>query len=193
MIKRLVFIKGKKVFLRPFLKKDITKEYLKSINSPLNFFLETGKIPLSEKDLNDYYQENKKSKNSILFAVCNSKGRHIGNCSISNIDWINRRCSYGRLLWTKTTNGYGSEVLKLLQKYIFETLNLNSMFTGVVAGNKSSIKSNLKCGMKITGKFEQSFFRNNKYYDSILFSLTKKQYLTKNSLKWKFQKVGKAI
>lgn len=184
MKKKLVFLKGKIIYLRPFLKKDITRQYLKSINSSLNFFLETGKIPVNEKDLEKYYDENRKSKNSILFAVCNKKGGHIGNCSITGIDWINRRCTYGRLLWAKSSAGQGSDVLKLLQKYIFESLNLNSMYTGVVTDNKSSIKSNLKCGMKITGKFEQSFFKDNKYYDSILFSLTKKQYL-KNKNEYK--------
>lgn len=173
------FIDGKKIFLRPFLKSDLTKEYLKKINSKLNNFLETGKIPISDIDLEKYYLSNLNSKNSILFAVCEKKnGKHIGNCSITNIDWINRRCSYGRLIWTtnKELSGSGTEVLKLIQKYVFEELNLNSIFTGVVSSNKASIKSNLKCGMKLTGKFEQSFYKNNKYHDSLLFSLTRKQY-----------------
>jgi RimJ/RimL family protein N-acetyltransferase len=179
MKKNIRYIDGKKIFLRPFLKSDLTKEYLRNINSKLNNFLETGKLPISDIDLENYYSTNLKSKNSILFAVCDRKSeKHIGNCSVINIDWINRRCSYGRLIWTnnKRLSGSGSEVLKLIQKYVFEELNLNSIFTGVVASNKASIKSNLKCGMKLTGKFEQSFFKNNKYYDSLLFSLTKKQY-----------------
>ena len=180
----LIFLEGENVFLRPFLRKDINKKYLKHINSKINFFLETGKIPINEIDLINYYNENKKSNNSILFAVINKNGTHIGNCSISNIDWINRRCSYGRLIWgEKKKNGIGSEILKLLQNYIFNTLNLNSMYTGVVSKNTASIKSNLKCGMKIAGKYEESFFRDNRYYDTILFSLTKKQYIKLNAKK----------
>lgn len=180
----IIFLEGKNVFLRPFLRKDINKKYLKHINSKINFFLETGKIPINEIDLINYYNENKKSKNSILFAAINKNGAHIGNCSISNIDWINRRCTYGRLIWNeKKTNGLGSEILKLLQSYIFNTLNLNSMYTGVVSENTASIKSNLKCGMKIAGKYEESFFRDNRYYDTILFSLTKKQYIKINAKK----------
>ena len=105
-------------------------------------------------------------------------GRHIGNCSLSNIDWINRRCSYGRLIWTnnKKLSGSGSEVLNLIQKYVFEELNLNSIFTGVVSSNKPSIKSNLKCGMKLNLNLN-NLFKNNKYHDVLLFSLTKRQYL----------------
>ena len=174
----IVFIKGKNIFLRPFLKEDLTKKYLKFINSEINSFLETGKIPVNEKDLENYYNENQKSKNSILFAVCDMKSNHIGNCSLTSIDWINRRCSYGRLIWGQNKKKrLGTEVLKLLQKYVFETLNLNSMYCGVVSINKPSVKSNINSGMKIVGKYEEAYFRNNKYYDFILFSITKKQYL----------------
>ena len=57
------FIDGKKIFLRPFLKSDLTREYLKKINSKLNNFLETGKIPISDIDLEKYYLSNLNSKN----------------------------------------------------------------------------------------------------------------------------------
>ena len=41
--------------------------------------------------------------------------------------------SIRRLIWTnnKKLSGSGSEVLNLIQKYVFEELNLNSIFTGV--------------------------------------------------------------
>ena len=73
MKKNIKFIDGKKIFLRPFLKSDLTKEYLEKINSKLNNFLETGKLPVSDTDLKEYYLSNLKSKNPILFAVCEKK------------------------------------------------------------------------------------------------------------------------
>ena len=51
-----------KIFLRPFLKSDLTKEYLEKINSKLNNFLETGKLLVSDTDLKEYYLSNLKSK-----------------------------------------------------------------------------------------------------------------------------------
>ena len=175
----LPFLKGKKIYLREFLKKDINKDYLQWINSKENnFFLETGKFPVNYKDLENYYLKNINSKNAILFAICDNKNRHIGNCSISQIDWINRRCTYGRLIGKKNVaKGAGTEVLKLLQKFVFEELNLNSMWTGVCKNNISSIKSNLKAGMIKTGFFKEAFFKSSKYYDVEIFSITKKQFL----------------
>lgn len=179
MIPKIKFINGQKVYLRPFLRKDLTSQYLKWINSAdTNLYLETGKIPISEKDLENFYISNFKSKNSVLFAICNKKDEHIGNCSISQIDWINRRCLYGRMIgdFRKAKKGTGTEVLKLIQKYVFETLNLNSMWTGVCADNLASIKSNIKCKMRKVGIMKEAFFRNDKYYDVVIFSITKKEY-----------------
>ena len=51
-----------KKFFKTILKSDLTKEYLKKINSKLNNFLETGKIPISDIDLEKYYLSNLNSK-----------------------------------------------------------------------------------------------------------------------------------
>ena len=183
--KSLPFLTGKKIYLRQFVKQDISHKYLKWINfKKNNFFLETGKFPVSFKDLENYYKLNLKSKNSILFAICNKTHKHIGNCSLTQIDWINRRCSYGRLIGDKrAAKGSGTESLKLMQNYAFQELNLNSMWTGVCKGNISSKKSNLKAGMSQTGYFKEAFFKSGKYYDVEIFSITKSKYLKINSEK----------
>ena len=40
-------------------------------------------------------------KNIVLFAICLKNHKHIGNCSLTNIDWINRRAQYGRIIGQK--------------------------------------------------------------------------------------------
>lgn len=183
--KKIPFLIGRKIYLRQFLKEDISTKYLNWINSKKNnFYLETGKIPVSFRDLENYYKTNLKSKNSILFAICDKKNNHIGNCSISQIDWINRRCSYGRLIGEKNSiKGAGTEALELMQNYVFKELNLNSMWSGVCEDNIPSKKSNLKAGMIKTGYFKEAFYRSGKYYDVEIFSITKSKYLKNNSEK----------
>jgi ribosomal-protein-alanine N-acetyltransferase len=179
MHNKIKFLEGKNVYLRPFLKRDLKGNYIKWINNlRVNFFLETGKLPINEKDLEEYYKNSLKSKNSILFAICNNSDKHIGNCSISQIDWINRRCLYGRMIGEQKNvkKGSGTEVLKIIQKYVFYTLNLNSMWTGVCADNISSLKSNINCNMNKVGIFKEAFFRDNKYLDVVIFSITKKEF-----------------
>lgn len=179
IIKKIKYIDDGNIYLRPFLKKDITRNYLKWINDyHNNSFIEAGKFPVSELDLNKYYKENLESKKSVFFAVCNKKGLHIGNALINNIDWINRRCSYGRLIGNKSSSprGAGTMVLKLLQLYAFNILNLNLMWTTVCENNYGSIKSNLNAGMHISGNIKKFFYHNNKYYNASIFSITREEF-----------------
>ena len=176
---QIKFLKGNLIYLRALEKKDINEKYLSWINNiEENHFIESARFPHSKKSLDEFYKKNFVSKNSIMFAVCNKKGIHIGNCSVSQIDWVNRKCVYGRLIGDKKNSpkGAGTETLKLLQKYIFEQLNLNLMWTGVSTKNVKSIKSNINCGMKRVGKFPEGFFINNKYDDVIIFAMTRKEY-----------------
>ena len=179
MKSKIKFLKGKLVYLRALDKKDINEKYLSWINNvEENYFIESSTFPTSKKSLDEFYAKNLISKNSIMFAICSKNGKHIGNCSVSQIDWVNRKCVYGRMIGDKNNSpkGAGTETLKLLQKYIFEILNLNLMWTGVSAKNVKSIKSNINCGMKKVGKFPEGFFVNNKYYDVLIFAMTQKEY-----------------
>ena len=176
---KIKFLKGRLVYLRALEKKDINENYLSWINNiEENHFIESSIFPTSKKSLDEFYARSLISKNSIMFAICNKNGKHIGNCSVSQIDWVNRKCVYGRMIGDKKNSpkGAGTDTLKLLQKYIFERLNLNLMWTGVSAKNTKSIKSNMNCGMKRVGKFPEGFFSNNKYDDVIIFAMTKKEY-----------------
>lgn len=180
MKNKTIFIVGKKIYFRPIEIKDINLKYLKWINDEdISGHLETNRFPNSIKDLQEYYKSNKNSKNSVLFAICLKKNnQHIGNCALTNIDWINKRAQYGRLIGVQKKNlkGLGSEALKLLQEYAFNRINLNSIWTGVNEKNIASIKSNIKSGMNKVGSFPEAVFYKGKLVRMILFSITKKEF-----------------
>ena len=162
MKNKVIYIEGKKIYLRPFNEKDVNENYLKWINNQkLSNHIEANRFPNTLSDLKKYYLKQKDSKHSVLLAICLKKNnQHIGNCSLTNIDWVNRRAQYGRLIGilNKKTKGCGTETLRLLQDYAFNKLNLNSIWTGVSERNNASIKSNLKAGMKKGWKFSRVYF-----------------------------------
>tara|TARA_B100000989_G_scaffold126781_1_gene94079 strand:+ start:3407 stop:3961 length:555 start_codon:yes stop_codon:yes gene_type:complete len=180
MKNKAIFIEGKKIYLTPFTEKEVNRNYLKWINDEnISNHIEANRFPNTLSDLKSYYIKQQKSKNSILFAIYLKKNKqHIGNCSLTNIDWINRKAQYGRLIGitNQKTKGCGTEALKLLQAYAFKKLNLNSLWTGVNEKNIGSIKSNLKSGMKKVGSFPESIFYNGKFVKMICFCITKKQF-----------------
>lgn len=179
---KFYFTKGKNVYLRPFQEKDINKKYLTWLNNPeINFGIE-ARFPVSQIEAKKFFNATQNSKNKILFAICDNKsGKHIGNCLISNIDWINRRCRYGRLIGetNKRKKGIGTEVTKLIQEIVFKKLNLNSMYTGCNEANIASIKSNLNAGMIKEGTSKEAIYIEGKYYNQINFAITKKDFLRK--------------
>lgn len=173
------FLNGKNIYIKGFEKNDINETYIKFINdSNNNTYLSSNPFPKTKYDLLEYYKKNVNSKNNILFSVfTNSDNTRVGNASISSIDWVHRSCQYGRLIIGEFKNkSYGTELLSLIQKYVFEILNLNSLSTTVAKKNIGSIKSNLKCGMKNIGEKKELFFIKDKYEDAVLFHLTKSQY-----------------
>ena len=184
MKNKVLFAGGRQVYIRPLELKDINKKYVRWINDQdLSGHLEANRFPNSIKDLKNYYESAKSSKNTVLFAICLKKNNeHIGNCSLTNIDWVNRRAQYGRVIGVKYKNlkGVGTEVLNILQEYAFEKINLNSIWTGVNQKNIASIKSNKKAGMKKIGSFPESIFYNGRFENMVLFSMTKKDFKIKN-------------
>ena len=179
-MKKISYATGKRIYLRPIEKKDINKKYLAWINNQkLCGHLEVNRFPNSIKDLKDYYKNSKSSKSKVLFAICiKQTDEHIGNCSLTNIDWINRRAQYGRLIGLEKKNlkGLGTEALELLKEYAFNKLNLNSIWTGVNQKNIASIKSNIKSGMKKIGVFPESVFYQGELVDMVLICITKKKF-----------------
>lgn len=184
MKSKTIYISGKKIYLRPLEKKDINAKYLNWINDEkLSSYLEVHRFPNTIRDLEQYYTNGKNSKNIVLFAICLKKNhKHIGNCSLTNIDWINRRAQYGRIIGIKNRNfkGLGSEAMELLKEYAFNKINLNSIWTGVNEKNIASIKSNIKSGMKKIGVFPEAVFYNGKLVNMIMFCITKKEFEKKN-------------
>jgi len=169
----IIFIKGKKIYLRPIKENDINNGWLKWINDPELRYNLFGVFPVSEKDLKNYFST-QKLPHSVMFAICENKSKkYIGNIRLSKIDYINKRCTYGRLIGDKNFRGkgVGTEALVLALKYGFENLGLNKIYTLVTAENLSSIKSNLKAGLKKEGLHKKSIYKKGKFVDEVFFSI----------------------
>ena len=169
IIKQTIFLKGKKIYLKPFEEKDITRTYQQHLNDLSGFGIQI-RFPKNKLELKKYFKDHKKSDTSIFFTVCDLKNNeNIGTASLSSINWINRNAMYGRLIFKEFRSyGYGSECLQLIKKYAFNHLNLRSLWTSVFSNNEASIKSNIKSGGKICGELKKHVFKKGKYYNATL-------------------------
>ncbi len=170
-----------KVYLREIRKSDIKNGWLDWINDKASLDNLFSSYPINEKDLYNYFKL-QKFPNSVMFAIClKENNQYIGNARLSNIDWVNKSASYGRLIGGNKHKGkgYGSEALILLLRYGFKTLGLNRISSSAIITNKSSIKSNLKIGMVKEGILKEASFKNGKYFHRIQFSMLAKNFIKK--------------
>lgn len=103
---------------------------------------------------------------------------HVGNCGLFNIELNNRSAEAGIFIGDKTlwNKGYGTEVMLLLLKHGFETLNLNRVFLRVYETNPRAIHSYEKAGFIHEGRMRQGLYRRGKYHDILLMSILRKEW-----------------
>jgi len=177
-------VSTKQIYFRPINKQDIDNGWLSWINDPVGNKFLVHKKPTRYEDLVTYL-ENSQPPAVYMFAVCLvDNDEYIGNARLCDIDWINRKASYGRLIGSCELRGrgIGTEILLLLAHYAFYKLNLNRIYTGVNVSNIPSIKSNEKAGAVKEGVLRKDAYINGKYEDSIRFGMIKEDY---DQFNWK--------
>lgn len=102
----------------------------------------------------------------------------IGNCSFHNLDWRSRNAELGIFIGDKSNwdKGYGTEVMGLLLKHGFSTLNLHMIYLRVYEDNHRAIRAYEKAGFIIDGTLRQMFYRDGVYLDVIFMSLLRTEW-----------------
>ena len=171
-------ITGNKVYFRPLEKEDIQKGWHDWINDHEATGGLAGAFPVTREDLESYY-ENNKPPSSVMFAICDIEAdEYIGNCRLGSINWVDRNCTYGRLIGNPKYRGkgIGTEVLELMFRYGFHYLGMERIWSGAVSCNHISIRNNEKFGMKVEGIQRKTVFRNGQYYDSVMLAMLRDEF-----------------
>jgi RimJ/RimL family protein N-acetyltransferase len=184
--KGVVFLRGKRVILRPLNKETDLPSILRWINDPETRQFIAAYLPSSleaeEQWLDDLL---KKKASDIVLAIETLDGVFIGTMGIHQINWKDRVAVTGALIGEKEYwgKGYGTDAKMALLDYAFNTLNLHKLCSAVVAFNQRSLHYSLKCGYKIEGKRRRQFFKDGKYHDEIVLGVFRSEWLTARK-KW---------
>ncbi|MNO50178.1 putative ribosomal N-acetyltransferase YdaF [compost metagenome] len=103
---------------------------------------------------------------------------YIGQIDLHKLNWLNRSAVIGIVIGRKDLlgQGYGREAISLLQKFAFETLNLNRLELEVYDFNERGRRCYASCGFKEEGRFRQKIFKNGKYCDVVVMSVLAEEY-----------------
>ncbi len=101
----------------------------------------------------------------------------IGEVVLNHIDPINRSANIRiGLLTPYTSQGYGSEAMRLLIAHAFEQVNLHRLELGVFAFNPRALHVYEKLGFRQEGRRRDVLYQDGAYHDSIDMSILEEEY-----------------
>ncbi|TND05922.1 MAG: acetyltransferase [Bacteroidetes bacterium] len=171
----MYFLETERIGLRPLTADDASPEYLSWLNDPeVTRGIETGLFPTTPAALEAYLEAVSKSKSDLMFAIIDkANGKHIGNCKLANINWVNRNSQFGIIIGDKPSwgKGFGKEACSLLVNYAFEKLNLHKVWLIVYANNPAAQAIYEKAGFVREGCQKEQVFSEGTYVDTYLMAI----------------------
>ena len=73
-------------------------------------------------------------------------------------------------------NGYGTEAMNILLKFLFEELNMHRVEVCVLAQNANAIKCFEKCGFVKEGRIREPVFFDGSFHDIIIMGILKNEF-----------------
>ncbi len=140
--------------------------------------------PHSEKDTKDYIDRMMNQGKGFVIADKKDES-YIGQVDIIIINNKDRTAELGLVIGRKDLhgNGYGQEALRLLQKFVFENINMNRLQLLVHSENKNAIKCYKMAGFVEEGRRREVFYFQEKYTDDIVMAILKREYFDRKNSK----------
>jgi len=145
---------GKKIKLRPKCIDDAATDYKWRIDPELCRLDAASAIDSSFQEFLYYYKEQfNYSGPGLRLAIETMDGRHIGNCSLFNVDEDKKEVELGIMIGDKTCweQGYGKDAIFTLLNYIFMQTGWQNVFLKTLDWNVRAQKCFEKCGFTHNG------------------------------------------
>ncbi len=112
-----------------------------------------------------------------MYCVNAPKNGTVGVCGLTDLDPWNRRAEFSLYIGPEfQKNGYGRMALKSLLQHGFNTYGLNVIWGESFDGNPA-IKMFEELGMIREGTRRQFYFKNGKWLDAHLYSITAEEWM----------------
>ena len=186
---KVIFLKGKKVNLRPLEKSDLPHLY-RWINDPDVRHFVIGTFPQTMTQEEKWLEKHDANDKDIILMIETKTGQPIGTMGLHRIEWKDRIATTGAMIGEREYwgGGYGTDAKMILHDYAFNTLNMRKMCSATYSYNKRSLHYSLHCGYKIEGRRRRHIFKKGRYWDLIELGLFKEEW----SPIWKkYKKTGK--
>ncbi len=107
------------------------------------------------------------------FSIVLKDGTLIGTCMLRNFDWTARSCEVGITIGEQQHWGkrYGGEALQLMQRLVFDGLNLHKLWLTCAAYNERGLRAYRRIGFREDGRLRDDRFLDGRYHDTLVMSI----------------------
>ncbi len=169
---RSMQIETERLMLRTMSPDDVTEDYCGWLNDPaVNKYLSCEKVRHTKGSCRDYVRSYLERADAALIGIFLKENHlHIGNITLSSLNWKDRIATVGISIGRKELwgQGYGCEALSTVIEYCFATLDMHRVQAGVSESNVSSLKLFLKCGLRQEGVLRENHRINGKLENSFI-------------------------
>ena len=139
----------------------------------------------SERQYEKWFKEDleKEKRDEFLFLIRTlEKDEAIGFIELDGVHWSHGDSYVGigigeRECWSK---GYGTDAMKVVQRYAFEELNLHRVSLNVFEYNQRAIHSYEKVGFVVEGREREFLRRAGRRWDMIFMGILKEEWEQRN-------------
>lgn len=162
---------------------DWEDHYVNRFDTPARRLLECQvELPptiTEAKALSEQYADfSPSSSNRLMFTIESLDHEPVGGVNLNSIDEKNGTFSIGiQVDKDHRGRGYGTRAIHILLKYAFFERRLHKFNDYVLEGNEASAAMLRKVGCIQEGVRRQVFYTDGRYMDTILFGLTKDEYV----------------
>lgn len=126
---------------------------------------------IEDKILNNFSQ--------LYLMICKYETNEpIGYIAVTDIDYVNRKAKYGGIVISKehSHQGFGTEATELMFEHMFDELGMNMLYGFWREDHTSSIKMAEKTGFAINGLITDYVYKQGKFHNAYLMTITQKDY-----------------
>lgn len=170
------------VHLRAIEEGDWESHYYNRFDTPGRRFLDyTVELPPTVAECREFAEQFAgfaPGTGRIMFTIENLDGEVVGGVNLNSIDEKNGTFSIGMAIdRDHRGKGYGTAAMRMLLRYAFFERRLNKYYGSVLEGNIASATMLKKVGCREEGRRRQMVYTDGRYFDEILFGLTKDDFL----------------
>lgn len=134
--------------------------------------------PILTIDMQKEWFESLKSRDDIIPFMIEVDGVPAGILSITDIDRVNRRCTWGYYVAVKEKRSLPLAMALEwnLYDYVFDTLDLNKLEGEIFSFNKSVLRIHQMCGSTVEGILKEHICKNGIFYDVTVTGILKSEW-----------------